>query len=99
MSIARRLTERVATAWISLIATASTTGGGMVAGLGATLRGTAFDITGITTITSALMVMGAALATAGAIGWVARWRVSRGVDLPADISGGGWLAGAAAALP
>jgi hypothetical protein len=58
MSIARGFTERVATAWVSLIATAMVTAGVMLAGMGVTLRQTAFDITGITVITSGLMLMG-----------------------------------------
>jgi hypothetical protein len=101
MSIARRFTERVATAWVSLIATALVTGGVTLAGMGATLRRTAFDITGMTIITSGLMVMGAALAITGAISGIANWRVSRDSGASADISSihlkG--LVGAAAALP
>jgi hypothetical protein len=88
MSIARRITERAATAWVSLIATALVTGGVMLAGMGATLRQTAFDITGINVITSGLMVMGAVLAITGAISGIANWRVSRDADAPADVSSG-----------
>jgi hypothetical protein len=101
MTIARRFTERAATAWVSLIATAMVTAGVMLAGMGVTLRQTAFDITGITVITSGLMVMGAALASTGAISGIANWRVSRDSGAPADLSSGGLqaLVGAAAALP
>ena len=101
MPIARRLTERVAAAWVSLIATAMATGGVALAGLGATLRQTAVDIEGITVITSGLMVMGAALAITGAIGGIANWRLSRDSGAPADISSSHalGLAAAAAALP
>jgi hypothetical protein len=88
MSIARRITERAATAWVSLLATALVTGGVMLAGMGATLRQTAFDITGIDVITSGLMVMGAVLAISGAIAGIANWRVSRDSDAPADVSSG-----------
>lgn len=100
MSIARRITERAATAWVSLLATALVTGGLMLAGMGATLRQTAFDITGITVITSGLMVMGAVLAITGAISGIANWRVPRDVA-PADVSRGHLeaLVGAAATLP
>jgi hypothetical protein len=101
MSMARRLTARVAAAWVSLISTAMVTGGVALAGLGATLRQTAIDITGITAITSGLMMMGAALAIAGAIGGIANWKVSRDSGAPADIASGHLLGlvGAAAALP
>lgn len=88
MSIARRITERAATAWVSLLATALVTGGVMLAGMGATLRQTAFDITGIDVITSGLMVMGGVLAITGAISGIANWRVLRGPDAPADVSSG-----------
>jgi hypothetical protein len=88
MSIARRITERAATGWVSLLATALVTGGVMLAGMGATLRQTAFDITGIDVITSGLMVMGAVLAITGAISGIANWRVSRDAIAPADVSSG-----------
>ena len=101
MSIARRFTERVATAWVSLIATALITAGVTLAGMGATLRQTAFDITGMTLITSGLMVMGAALAITGAISGIANRKVSRDSGAPVELSSlhlkG--LVGAAAALP
>jgi hypothetical protein len=101
MTIARRFTERAATAWVSLIATAMVTAGVMLAGMGVTLRQTAVDITGITVITSGLMVMGAALASTGAISGIANWRVSRDSGAPADVSSRRLkaLVGAAAALP
>jgi len=101
MSIARRFTERVATASVSLIATALVTGGVTLAGMGATLRQTASDITGMTVITSGLMVMGAVLAITGAIGGIANWKVSRDSGAPADVSSGHLIAlvGAAAVLP
>ena len=101
MSIARRITERAATAWVSLTATALVTGGVMLAGMGATLRQTAFDITGINVITAGLMVMGAALAITGAISGIANWRVSRDSDAPVDVSSGhlkGLVAAAATLL-
>ena len=66
------------------MAPALVTAGVTLAGMGATLRLTAFDITGMTDITSGLMVMGAALAITGAISGIANWRVSRGSDAPAD---------------
>jgi hypothetical protein len=101
MSIARRFTERAATAWVSLIATALVTAGVMLAGMGATLRRTAFDITGMTVITSGLMVMGAALAITGAISGIVNRSVSRDSDAPADVSSVHLkgLVGAAATLP
>jgi hypothetical protein len=101
MSIARRLTERAATAWVSLIATALVTAGVMLAGMGATLRRTAFDVTGMTVITSGLMVMGAALAITGAISGIVNRSVSRDSDAPADVSSVHLkgLVGAAATLP
>src|SRR5262245_22372967 len=101
MSIARRITERAATAWVSLLATALVTGGVMLAGMGVTLRQMAFDITGINVITSGLMVMGAVLAITGAISGIANWRVSRDSDSPVDVSSGHLkeLVAAAATLP
>jgi hypothetical protein len=101
MSIARRFTERAATAWVSLIATFLVTAGVMLAGMGATLRQTGFDVTGMTVITSGLIVMGAALAITGATSGIANRRASRDSGAPADISSGHLkaLVGASAVLP
>ena len=98
MSIARRFTERAATAWVSLIASGVLTAGVLLAGMGATLRQTSFDMTGMDVITSGLMVMGSALAITGIISRIATWRVSRDSGAPADVSSG-WksLVGASAA--
>ena len=101
MSNTRIGAERLAMAWVSLMATALVTGGLALAGMGATLRVTAFDMTGMTDITFALMVMGATLAIAGASSGIAHWRLRRGSGAPADISRGHLraLVGSAATLP
>jgi hypothetical protein len=88
MTMAQRFAERVATACISLVATALVTGGVALAGMGATIRRTAFDFTGMADVTSGLMVMGATLAITGAVSGIANWRVSRDSGAPADISSG-----------
>ena len=62
MAVARRFTERVATALLSLVATAMAIGGVALAGMGATLRATPMDMEGMPVITVGLMAVGAVLA-------------------------------------
>lgn len=73
MTFARRFTERVATALLSLVATGMALGGVALAGLGATLRSTGSDlIEGMPVITAALMGLGVVLALPGGVAviWV-----------------------------
>ena len=67
MAVARRFTERVATALLSLVATAMAIGGVALAGMGATLRATPMDMEGMPVITVGLMAVGAVLALPGGV--------------------------------
>ena len=68
MASARIFTERVATALLSLVATGMAIGGVALAGLGATLRQSPFDMEGMPIITSGLMSLGVVLAVSGGAG-------------------------------
>ena len=67
MAIARRFIERVASALLSLVATAMAIGGVALAGLGATLRSTGMDMEGMPVVTVGLMALGAVLALPGGV--------------------------------
>jgi hypothetical protein len=95
--MSRRLAERAAAAWVSLVATAMVVAGLLTAGMGVTLYLAAFEIAAITAVTSGLMAMGLALAITGAAGVVANRRTSRAPRTPAEITGL-HLAGMVAAL-
>ena len=100
--MARRFTERTATAWASLIASLVVTAGILLTGMGVTLRITPFDLTGMAVITTGLIVMGATLAITGTIGAIANRRWSRdAAAAPADVASGHltMLVAAATTLP
>ena len=101
MSSARRLTDRIATAWSSLIATALVGAGFLLAGMGVTFRLAPLDFEGMTVITTGLMVMGVTLAITGILAGIANRRLSRDAGAPADVSSShlAMLVAAAATLP
>jgi hypothetical protein len=100
MSLARRFSERAAAAALSCLSTGMALGGLALAGFGATLRQTGFELAELPIITTGLMAVGAVLAVTGAIAVV--W--ARGIGYSGGSTAtrhGGWplLVLAAMALP